>query len=251
MDVASGWSFVDNLPVRLKGRYVKYLLKSAGGELFLVKSYGPGDRLVMLAECSSSALYAKFDALGSVAVEQFAQHSVHGTIQRFLEGFLPISDIERADSHIIRRICKRHVLDWVLSNHDTHRAHVLVSAEDEVRFVDYGQCFKYFGSDMLDSVYYPNRTAGQAEPIYNAVYRRTPRHILADARDDVIEYAKYLESTAQDACWDQLDEYAAESARRSGETIDFVQRVRARIARVTADFTDLWATVTAKGGKRP
>lgn len=152
------------LPLYLRGRYQKTILVD-GDESFLFKDYSrEGDGLSRLAEIASSLIYAKFDPMHTVSVEDFVWEGNEGTLQPLLRGFEPVC-LTTACESIIDLIRQRQVFDWVLSNHDNHWRHVLVS-ESRLKFVDYGQSFKYFPNDELSASYYPNREAGQAPPVY-------------------------------------------------------------------------------------
>lgn len=69
-------------------------------------------------------------------------------------------------------IQREHVLDWFLSNHDTHRAQFLRLEDGTMVGIDKGQAFKHFGkNERLHWDYDPNHNQGPLESVYSILWR--------------------------------------------------------------------------------
>jgi hypothetical protein len=98
---------------------------------------------------------------------------VGGSVQPFIE------DAENKDyrrrSHLlsdedVKKLQKEHVLDWIISNHDSH-GNQFIRVNNSLIGIDKSQAMKYFGSDVLSPDYSPNQDYGEDDPIYNYIYR--------------------------------------------------------------------------------
>lgn len=68
-------------------------------------------------------------------------------------------------------VAEEHVIDWLMSQHDSHSKNFLRTPDGRIVGVDKEQGFKYFGSDSLSIDYHPNSMYGENEPYYNAFWR--------------------------------------------------------------------------------
>ncbi len=65
-------------------------------------------------------------------------------------------------------VAQEHVLDWVMSQHDTHGGNLLRTSDGRVVGVDKEQGFRFFGKDKLSVSYAPNSDLyGEKPPYYN------------------------------------------------------------------------------------
>lgn len=76
-----------------------------------------------------------------------------------------LSDTEKAD------VAVEHLLDWMMSQHDSHGANLVRTKDGRIVGVDKEQAFKYFGADKLSTDYHPNAVYGENEPFYNKFWR--------------------------------------------------------------------------------
>lgn len=76
-----------------------------------------------------------------------------------------LSDQEKLD------VAEEHLLDWVMSQHDSHSKNFLRTAEGRIVGIDKEQGFKYMEEDKLDIDYHPNSAYGEEEPFYNKFWR--------------------------------------------------------------------------------
>jgi len=91
--------------------------------------------------------------------------SMHDSTSAFGTGFDPLK-LSESDVLDLQR---EQVLDWLISQHDSHKGNFLRLKNGHLVGVDKGQAFKFFGKDKLDWVYHPNKV--EAEPVYNLMWR--------------------------------------------------------------------------------
>ena len=76
-----------------------------------------------------------------------------------------LTDQERQD------VAEEHVIDWMMSQHDSHTKNFLRTEDGRIIGIDKEQGFKYFGDDKLDIDYHPNAKYGENEPFYNTFWK--------------------------------------------------------------------------------
>lgn len=76
-----------------------------------------------------------------------------------------LSDQEKLD------VAEEHLLDWVMSQHDSHSKNFLRTKDGRLIGIDKEQGFKYMKDDKLDIDYHPNSKYGEEEPFYNKFWR--------------------------------------------------------------------------------
>lgn len=72
---------------------------------------------------------------------------------------------KKLQKHFLR-LAQHQVLDWLMSNHDSHGGNFLITPEGDVSAIDKGQAFKAIGSDKLSPSYKLNASA----PVYNQMW---------------------------------------------------------------------------------
>lgn len=159
-------------PVFLGGRYPKLLLRDEENRLYLYKVYRyPVEELAAEAEVAAARVRALTEPVTTLRVAILPWNGMRGTIQPFIDRARPVDlDAFFARRDLLRAILCEHPVDWLIANHDAHKGHFLLR-HGELFCVDKGQAFKYIVRDRLDPFYHPNRPRGQAEPIYNLLYR--------------------------------------------------------------------------------
>lgn len=68
-------------------------------------------------------------------------------------------------------VAVEHMLDWVMSQHDSHKANIVRTADGKILSIDKEQGWKYFKFDKLDTEFHPNAKYGESEPYYNTFWR--------------------------------------------------------------------------------
>jgi SPP1 gp7 family putative phage head morphogenesis protein len=74
----------------------------------------------------------------------------------------------------LAQIQREHVIDWFISNHDSHSENFIREADGHVLGIDKGQLYKYLtNNDRLDINYSPNMFGGgQNEQFYHVIAKR-------------------------------------------------------------------------------
>lgn len=86
-------------------------------------------------------------------------------------GVISDVDIDNMDINALEDIQKQQVLDWLLSNHDSHSGNFLATDEGIVG-IDKGQSFKYFGNDKLDWNYVGTTPLSPNVPVYQTLWKQ-------------------------------------------------------------------------------
>jgi hypothetical protein len=68
-------------------------------------------------------------------------------------------------------VAEEHVIDWMMSQHDSHPGNFLRTEDGRIIGIDKEQGFKYFPDDKLDIDYHPNAKYNETEPFYNTFWR--------------------------------------------------------------------------------
>lgn len=212
------------------------MILTDGQSDFLFKFYmGEGEGIVQASEVVAADILQLLDPERSLPVAEFAFEGLSGTIQPYLSSARIIRPSKACvNSSLIVSILRRQVLDWVLSNHDEHINHVLLSSNSLV-FVDYGQAYKYFPNDVLSASYHPNRLSGQLEPIYNLIYRHAV--LTIDQQDDIISLAAQVSRSFDNPMWELLRPLAIKKFASRNEQDRFVEGVRNRVRDAESAFT--------------
>ncbi|MHB9129973.1 MAG: phage head morphogenesis protein [Armatimonadota bacterium] len=175
---------------------------------------------------------------GAIEVRKITLNGQRGTLQRMKTGLQAQKNYDGMDPAAISpeevaQLLRHHVVDWLLSNHDSHSANFLRLADGSVVAIDRAQAFKFFGRDKLDIGYNPNNLPEHPTTLYNAIFGQVkkkkltvdPMHTLAAIeRVEAIDDAEYLAL---------LRPYAQ---GRPGDTDAFLQAALARKHALRADY---------------
>lgn len=96
------------------------------------------------------------------------QRMVSGATNAFSAKSPPPDEISAGD---LLELQKHHALDWLIGNHDAHGHQFIRTPSGGILGIDKGQAFKHYNTDRLAWDYHPNSVYGEAEPIYNSLYR--------------------------------------------------------------------------------
>ena len=163
----------------MKGAGKKSIYKDAKGNRFLFKPALPKSgntvepfRAYSQEVSSVLALEVREDHIPVKAVEL---EGTFGTIQPLLElgdpsdlsNYPPskLTDQEKLD------VAHEHIIDWIGSQHDSHRANLVRTKSGQILSIDKEQGFKYWGKDELSTDYHPNAQYGESEPYYNTFWK--------------------------------------------------------------------------------
>jgi hypothetical protein len=107
------------------------------------------------------------------------------TVQPFIEHSVSLDTVIVSKLSFMQKkdIAEEHMLDWLLSQHDTHIKNLLIRPDGHIVSIDKEQGFKYFMGDFkynniliptdteLSIDYHPNSIYGEKEPYYNNFWR--------------------------------------------------------------------------------
>jgi hypothetical protein len=126
-------------------------------------------------------------------------------------------DPESLNDTDLLEIQKHHALDWLTGNHDSHGGQFLRDAQGHLVGIDKGQGFRFFNSDRLHWNYHPNGFyPGEAEPIYNTLYRnfaKGGRQIFDPREGELGKYIQGLQDMPDDEYRATLAPYAQGAAK--------------------------------------
>ncbi len=110
----------------------------------------------------------------------------------------------------VEAVQKEHVFDWLISQHDTHSENILVLKNGELRGIDKGQTFRFFGLDRFDLSYgkpgEPNGTGTLYHTIFNEYAKGKDIKVQPLAALD--PFLKKIESIPDAAFRKTIDAYA-------------------------------------------
>lgn len=114
---------------------------------------------------------------GKVTYVQVLTPAQHGNI-----GYYSIKDLS---DEVLAQAMSEHVLDWIISNHDSHQGNLLLSPDGKkVIGIDKGQAFKFFPEDQLAYGYLP---PGNGEAVwYDKFYQALIQGTISKERADKI-----------------------------------------------------------------
>lgn len=151
----------------------------------------------------------------------------------------------------LQQAMSHHVLDWIVSNHDTHSENLLLGKDGNVFGIDLGQAFKFFPNDQLAVGYLP---PGNGAPVwYDQFYKGIKNgSIDQQTADDVV---KHVLRTAQRVAKTNDAEYKAllTDALKNRENFPpqyptmekFIDALMERKHSTLDDFVDLYKGIYA------
>lgn len=99
-----------------------------------------------------------------------------------------------------------HVIDWVVSNHDSHHGNILKTPDGQHAYgIDKGQAGRFFGKDKLAEGYMPNPEPAWYDNVYKAIRTKQMSKEQADAlRDTVLRRAAQVATRNEDRFMDLM-----------------------------------------------
>lgn len=178
------------------------------------------------------------------------------TIQKWEDGSSPLgstspkdlTDSEKTD------IAQEHVVDWLLSQHDTHKNNLLRRKDGTIVGIDKEQGFKFFPNDKLATDYHPNTM--EDEPYYNKFWRAFADGSMDFDPKKMLPAIERLEAVSKADYAKEMAPYAKAIADKDGGSVASAKFVVAAVKRkenLRQDFekfvTDLYRKRTGnKGG---
>jgi hypothetical protein len=109
-------------------------------------------------------------------------------------------------------IQKHHALDWLVSNHDDHKANFIRTPDGKLVGIDKGQAMKFINNDRLAWNFFPN----EQEPIHNTLYRNFAqggRQLLDPRQGELGKYIQGLQDMPNAEYREMLLPYAQGAAK--------------------------------------
>lgn len=120
---------------------------------------------------------------------------------------------------IAPQLQREHVTDWLLGNFDSHGGNFLIDDTGKLIGIDKEQAFRYLkqpASAKMSYSYHPNAAYGEAEPIYNTMYRRFAKGEIDLDLQDTLPFIKRAEAIT-DAEYREIFRDYAESLYGKGK----------------------------------
>jgi hypothetical protein len=248
---------------QLGGAHDKYIFTDKDGKDWLFKPAETlsGQKAALMAKAdeavSKIAAIVKPDSYVEAKVITLnvpGKGQTEGSIQKMQTGLYGAKDFTTHGSNIaylnhweINGLAKEQVLDWLVSNHDSHVGQFLRTKDDKVIGIDKTQAFKFFGQDELSTTYQPNTdTHGEKPPIYNEMWKSAVNKQNFDPQS-VASTIKAAMSIPDDKYKEMLRPYAEERfGKGQYEASKFLQDAVARKNNLKTDFEAFYSKVLGK-----
>lgn len=160
-------SRMKSVPMRLDGMHAKSVYEAPDGTRWLFKPQPKWQSEVDVA----TAKIARKLGIEAPDVYSLKFKGQTGSIQRMyddVEGSIRTLGRTKLTKEQAEAVQREHILDWLISNHDSHDGNLLLISKGQIRGIDKGQSFKFFGRDKLWIDYNPNPSPSY----YNTMFRR-------------------------------------------------------------------------------
>jgi hypothetical protein len=174
---------------------------------------------------------------------EFLQHLVPA--KTTFHGVSPLS-LEKKQ---LAQAMSEHVLDWAISNHDSHSGNLLLDENGSVFGIDKGQALKFFPKDKLAVGYQPNPEPAWYDQFYNAltsgkVDQETADYIVRSVLRKAAKMEKVPDEQVR-ALYDRALEKRT-SFPDGMDREEFIDALMVRKNSLVADFTALYEGLFAK-----
>lgn len=112
--------------------------------------------------------YGKGPVVGSVQ-PFLTQDGPHVDYRRWSRGKPKPEDLKLLTDGDLARIQREQVLDWLISNHDSH-GNQWIRVKGVLLGIDKTQACKHLGKDRLEADYHPNADYGEDYPLYHYLF---------------------------------------------------------------------------------
>jgi hypothetical protein len=193
-----------------------------------------------------------------VKVDSSTLNGLPGTLQNVLKLGNPAEigksfDPDKLTVQEKEDVASEHLLDWVMSQHDSHGSNLMRTADGRIVGIDKEQTFKYFynkstgkfDADSLSIDYHPNSAYGESEPYYNKFWRAFSEDKLDFDPQTLAPYFAKLDALDGEAYEKLLRPYAELAfPDDAGKQYEFVYAARNRKLTAKLQFekfvTDLY-----------
>ena len=188
----------------------------------------------------------------SIEVRVYEYNGTRGSMQKIQTGLHSQADyrnlrMQDLAPDEIEELQREHVIDWLISNHDSHTENFLRGTNGHVYGIDKGQTFKHLGSDRLSIDYHPNGRYGAGEPVYNTLMRLVKRGEIQIDPNATLRAIKKVERISDDEYMDLLKVYAdGRFGRRRAEKEAFYEMALNRKNNIRKDFEEFYADILDK-----
>jgi len=243
----------------IDGAHTKYFFTDDKGDKWLFKPAsetfrGHGDEVAYRIGrlIDPDAVEVRF-----VSLNVPGRGKMKGSIQKWKTGLksdfdfrdVPVTRLTKSD---LEQIQREHVIDWLISNHDSHGKQFIRHKSGQVYGIDKGQLYKFMGKDRLDIDYWPNENWGEKEPIYNTIFRAFQEKQLNVDLNATLKYINQVEKITDDEFISILKPYAERRFGKSSAHLKaFYQQALHRKNHIREDFETFYSKVLSKrNGKK-
>lgn len=243
----------------IDGAHTKYFFTDKQGDRWLFKPVSETFRA-----CGDEVAYRIGRLIDDQSVDvRFVSLNVpgrgnmKGSIQKWKTGLKDEFDFRNTNvtnltKDELEQLQREHVIDWLISNHDSHGKQFIRHTDGQVFGIDKGQLYKFMGKDKLSIDYWPNKRWGEKEPIYNTIFRAFQNNELTVDLNASLHYIRQVEQITDDAFLDILKPYAeGRFGKNSANLKAFYQQALHRKNHIREDFEDFFSKVlTKRNGKK-
>lgn len=243
----------------LKGAGEKTVLEDAAGKRYLFKPAIPksGAPKTQAFRAKSQEGFASVAAIGRpdahVPVETVEYKGQLGTLQPMLDLDPDQPDLagvrpEELTEQQKKDVAEEHLLDWLMSQHDSFAANFVLTKEGRAVGIDKEQGWKYVTHpqypDRLATDYKPNtHLYGEQEPYYNKFWRAFAEGDMDFDPQSMSAALKRLETMAPEVLRTALQEYVATNKKMAGpekeyERYAFEKKMMSRRSTLRRDFEE-------------
>lgn len=224
------------IPNSLEGMHSKELYVDKQGRKWMFK----GDWASGVSEVAGYRV-AQMLGVRTPEVHQITLHGKTGSIQQMFPDVakpVRINSLKDLSPKQVGQVQAHHVIDWLISQHDTNDGAMLISHAGDVLAIDKGQAFKFFGKDRLDWKY-----QGNPNPIvYNQLMKAHIKGYTTLDRAPMREMVAKVKALP-DAAFLEALKPVAELHAKNGWTANvstFNAKILARKHSIQTDFEKLY-----------
>lgn len=196
----------------LGGMHTKYHMVDQDGNEWMVKTFQSDPSMAEYRIDAEASAMRISNLFGFRAPAANGQHvpalGSYGYVQHLKpkdKDFVGVNPQDLTPKQL-QQAMEEHLLDWMISNHDTHHQNLLLDPSGNVFGIDKGQAFKFFPNDKLAVGYLP---PGNPEPVwYDRFYKSVQTGSLTKEQIDGV--VKHVLRRAQKISKDKDDEYREE-----------------------------------------
>lgn len=137
---------------------------------------------------------------------------------------------------------KEQVVDWLLSNHDSHSGQFVQDSNGKVYGIDKTQMGKFFGKDELTPTYHPNTQ--EKPPLYNAILSAAKADSIDIDPQVVTSTIANAQAIPDDKFKDILKPYAQAAFSSKVAQDQYLDKMVERKNNLKSDFEKLYSNVT-------